>query len=111
MLGWEGGLLNNHFLISKFQTLEDTDGQMEMLVVPFLFISQSSFSFSKMLMKKLPVQVIYFSFLWSRVEVGNKYSLIKIPSFKFTFMLEIELSAFFSALCFGGRRMLSANYL
>lgn len=98
MLGWEGGLLNNHFLISKFQTLEDTDGQMEMLVVPFLFISQPSFSFSKMLMKKLPVQVIYFSFLWSRVEVGNKYSLIKIPSFKFTFMLEIELSAFFSAL-------------
>ena len=41
---------------------------------------------------------IYFSFLWSRVEVGNKYSLIKIPSFKFTFMLEIELLAFFSAL-------------
>ena len=30
--------------------------------------------------------------------MGNKYSLIKIPSFKFTFMLEIELLAFFSAL-------------
>ena len=70
-----------------------------MLVVPFSFINQSSFScFCKRLMKKLLVQVIYFSFLWSRVEVGNKYSLIKIPSFKFTFMLEIELLAFFSAL-------------
>lgn len=70
-----------------------------MLVVLFSFINPSSFScFCKRLMKKLLVQVIYFSFLWSRVEVGNKYSLVKIPSFKFTFMLEIELLAFFSAL-------------